>query len=428
MIPLGNLGCYPKIVPVNRPSVITIQSMTGDRPFSVDRSYYIAVYPLEESGSHVNDSRIKVAPTDGMLRMPFLSTNEQEYSLIVFQESGSESEKMGEYHVYAVQDDLLNRFPYKGDLHIHSNRSDGQEPPAYVAGACRRIGLDFMAVTDHRQYAPSLEAIDAFSGLPIDLGIFPGEEIHPPENLVHMINFGGKASINDLFSKKSVYFSEVKALEKSITTLPAGWLRHQYASCLWCYQKIRAFGGLAIFCHPYWLHNHSYNVPELLIAEHFANLPFDAFELIGGYHPHEIVSNRLQVARYHEERAEGKKIPIIGVSDAHGCENGKLFGWYYTIVFSPSPNLPDLIQSIKDLFSVAVEGLPGEKPYTHGPFRLAKYSQFLLREVLPLHDNLCAEEGRAMLAHLSGSPQAEYDLAQQQGSVAALYDRLWGSN
>jgi len=34
--------------------------------------------------------------------------------------------------------------------------------------------------------------------------------------------------------------------------------------------------------------------------------PFDAFELIGGFHPYELDSNTLQVARYHEERAQGR--------------------------------------------------------------------------------------------------------------------------
>ena len=139
--------------------------------------------------------------------------------------------------------------------------------------------------------------------------------------------------------------------------------------------------------------------PDHLILE---RQPWDALEIIGGYHLFEVESNWLQVARYHEERGKGKRIPIVGVSDAHGCERGELFGWYYTMVFAPTTDLPDLVQSIRDLYSVAVEALPGQDARAHGPFRLTLYAQFLLREILPLHDGLCLEEGRLMLAHAAG--------------------------
>jgi len=61
-----------------------------------------------------------------------------------------------------------------------------------------------------------------------------------------------------------------------------------------------------------------------LIKVHFEQHPFDAFELIGGYKSFEVESNMLQVARYHEERARGRQIRVVGASDAHGCENGAL--------------------------------------------------------------------------------------------------------
>jgi hypothetical protein len=148
--------------------------------------------------------------------------------------------------------------------------------------------------------------------------------------------------------------------------------------------------------------------------------------LIGGYLRSQVESNVLQVARYQEERAQGRRIPIVGASDAHGCERGELFGWYFTIVFSPSPELPDLIKEIKNLNSVAVETLPNEAPRIHGPFRLVKYAAFLLREVFPAHDALCRQEGELMLAHLAGEQTAEDRLRQLQGQTERLRLRYWG--
>jgi hypothetical protein len=72
---------------------------------------------------------------------------------------------------------------------------------------------------------------------------------------------------------------------------------------------------------------------------------------------------------------------------------------------------------------VAVEALPGADARAHGPFRLVRYAQFLLREIFPLHDALCDEEGSQMLAHLAGDPQAAARLAQLQGRAAAFYAR-----
>ena len=215
---------------------------------------------------------------------------------------------LGTCRVYSLADDLFVRRPYKGDLHIHSSRSDGRETPAYVAGDHRRIGLDFMAVTDHYQYAPSLEAQQAFEGIPVDLQITPGEEIHPPENPVHIINYGGRYSINALF-KEPRYRAEVSTIESSLGQLPAGVDRYQAASCIWCYDQIRQAGGLGIFCHPYWISNVRYTPSGAITSYLFDRQPFDAFELLGGYYRSEVDSNTLQVARYHEERVKGKQHP-----------------------------------------------------------------------------------------------------------------------
>ncbi|MEG2076134.1 MAG: hypothetical protein RRY34_06490, partial [Victivallaceae bacterium] len=69
------------------------------------------------------------------------------------------------------------------------------EAPIYVAARYREAGFDFMAVTDHHRYAPSLEAINFWQNKPIELKLFPGEEVHAPGNPVHIINFGSKFSV-----------------------------------------------------------------------------------------------------------------------------------------------------------------------------------------------------------------------------------------
>jgi hypothetical protein len=415
---------YPKIVRAGRETVITIRPLFDHVCFG-DTIPEILIYPAEggtRQAVQPPPNTLQPVLVDGNLQVSYQFGSEQEYTLLV----GSGPKILTEARLYALDDDLFARRPYKGDIHIHSFRSDGKESPAYVAGAGRCIGLDFMAITDHRRYAPSLDAIRAFDGVPIDLRLYPGEEVHPPDNPVHIINFGGSFSVNDLFASEA-YRHEVQSIASALTDFPPDIDSYPFASCVWCFDKIRAGGGLAVFCHPYWYSRYRYDVTEAMTTLLLDRQPYDALELIGGYHPHEFESNMLQVARYHDERARGKVIPIVGVSDAHGCETGELFGWYYTIVFAPSLELLDLVQSVKTLYSVAVEALPGQTPRAHGPFRFVKYAQYLLREVLPLHDALCVEEGRLMLAYIAGGASVIDLLRVYQGRTAALYDHLWGT-
>lgn len=429
----------PKVFRADETHTLTIRPLF-EHVFFKDAEYEISVVPLEHIMPEGKDTpcqfdRKKVAATygktivsasEGALRFNWFFPGEQEH-LIYVHEVGNESEVIGPFHVYSLHDDLFTRFPFKGDLHIHSCRSDGKEAPAYVAACCRRIGHDFMALTDHGQYQPSLESQAAFDLDKLGLKIFPGEEVHAPDNPVHIINFGGKFSVNDLFrgANEAQYRKEVGALEQKLPPVPEGVDRYQNAACVWVFNKIRESGGLGIFCHPYWQIPSGYS-PSIRLTDYlFETQPFDAFEVIGGYYRHQAESNALQVARYHEERAKGRRIPIVGVTDAHGCENGELFGWYYTIVFSPSNEAADLIASIKDLYSVAVEAMPGEFPRIHGPLRLVKFAYFALRELFIQHDRLSREEGLLMLEHLKGDPSAQDKVAEIKDKTKKSVTGFW---
>jgi hypothetical protein len=418
----------PKVVPANETSVITIRPLFDHSRFNDNLQYRVSYYPCEEiseKSGWPEKGEQTLQPTNGELRIAQYFEGEQEHVLVVEEVDGENRRQVGAFRVYSVEADMYGRRPWKGDFHIHSYRSDGRQSPAYVSGACRRVGLDFMAVTDHHRYAPSLEAIRAFENIDHDLKIYPGEEVHPPENPIHIVNFGGKFSVNELFKDEETYRAEVRALEETLPELATGTSRYQYASSLWCFNKIREAGGLGIFCHPYWFYQQRYTPAGALTTSLFNHQPFDAYEVIGGYHKHEMDSNTLQVARYNEERAKGLKLPIVGVSDAHGCDHGELFGWYYTIVFSASTELSDLRESIGELYSVAVEAMAGESPRAYGPLRLVKYALFLMREVLPQHDELCREEGQWMVRHLAGDGSAAAMLKTLKGRCDALYARYW---
>jgi hypothetical protein len=420
---------WPKLVPAGQAATITI------RPLYEHGSFHnrtgLAVQCVRDDGG-LGDGRIadwaQFAPVafqrvDDALVVNYTFDGEHEFAFRVIDKVGDQEKVLGVFRVYALAPDLFRLRPFKGDIHIHSNRSDGQEAPAYVAASSRAIGLDFMALTDHRQYQPSLDAIDAMRPLPTDLRCYPGEEVHPPGSAVHIVNFGGCFSVNALFAEGTPYKREVDAAAAALPAISAS-RRYEVASSEWCFDKIREGGGIGIYCHPYWQPLERYYVCAEVNNALIKRQRFDALEIIGGFYRYQQESNALAIAHYQEARAEGQRIPVVGVSDAHGCDRD-LFGWYYTVVFAPSVELCDLTDGIRGLRSVAVEAVPGEFPRVVGPLRLVKYTYFLLREFYPLHDRLCAAEGQLLLDHLAGDARAAARLAALQGQVPALWRKYW---
>ena len=432
----------PRVVPADKVTEVIIEPIYGYYQIKEDEMYEVGIVPMEHRSLQPEyyipstfdlDTILKVVgvqtikPVKGKFRFSYLFADEQEH-IIYLRETSGDKKLVGAFSVYSLKADLFSRIPLKGDMHMHSHRSDGKDHPAFVAASCRKIGLDFMALTDHGQYQPSIEAQEAFNLGDIDLKIYRGEEIHAPDNPVHIVNFGGSFSVNDLFRGDNFpqYQKEVAEIQAKQGKLPHGVNPYQYASCVWVFDKIRQAGGMGIFCHPYWLIPSGFSPAGRLTDYLFETQPYDAYEIIGGYYTDQVDSNTLQVARYHEERAKGRKIPVVGVSDAHGCETGNLFGWYYTIVFSPTAELNDIISSIKDGYSVAVEAMAGESPRAYGTFRMVKFALFAIRELFYQHDLLCKEEGLLMLDYLAGDKDATHKLAKQKGKALNAVQNLFG--
>lgn len=396
---------------------------------AVDR---VLVYPI---GSTVPTCKFLLTETEpvtferldnGDLVIPVKTVMEGEYTIHLSQtnEDGSCNEIMV-VTVYALEDDLFALRPWKGDFHIHSNGSDGKEEPEYVAATCRRNGYDFMALTDHRLYEPSLRAIKAMADFGCEMLVCPGEEIHLPGNPNHIVNFGGKASVCELVRQDEDKFrAEVAEYMTDVPDIGDELARFQVAASEWTFDRIREFGGIAMFCHPFWqpvYHNFiGYAVIDLL----FERNKFDVFEVTGGFSREKAECNMLAISRYCEERAKGKKLPVAGVSDCHNCD-GKM-GWYYTVVLADKLDFDTIAEAIRDERSVAVHWIPGETPVVTGPFRLTRFVYFLLREVYPGHDELCAIEGDIMRRALAGEePDAVELIARRHGSVARYMDLMW---
>jgi len=425
----------PMIVPADKESTITIIPKFDNCRFKTNCTYELKYTPTEryaERSGWKPDVKTVIVPTDGKYKFTAYFEGEQEHIIYIEEianENGKEKRRaFGTFQIYSLNDDLFALRPCKGDFHMHSNVSDGVESPGYVAGACRRAGLDWMTLSDHRKYQGSKMAQEAFAGLPVDLRIFNGEECHPPENPVHILSFGANDSVSACYADEAKYKAEVAQIQATLD-VPPGTDPFILASCVWAAGKIRERQGLSMFCHPYWYTNHNFPPGGAITSALLGRRVFDAMEVISGMDSNTLASrdtNNLQIARWYEERANGHTIGICGISDAHGIERSDEFGRYYTVAFARSCELPDIIEAIKNVNSVAVQAVAGDYPEAHGPFRLVKYTNYLLREIFPQHDDLCYEEGRQMIEHVAGNAGAVDRLRLMKGQVARFYDACWG--
>ncbi|MEA4832932.1 MAG: hypothetical protein VB118_10010 [Oscillospiraceae bacterium] len=445
---LSYYDIYPKVTVDGEPAEITIKPLGSHVKFR-GSEYRVAVWPLYKrdlaySSLPTVSSCYNVKPgDDGALRFTHTFHEEQEHLVMIY----SGESRIASLPVFSVGKDLKGRYPFIGDLHVHSCYSDGREDPAIVAANLRKCGYDFSVISDHYRYYPSLKAIDAYKNIKHDFLIVPGEEIHLPSNPFHIVNFGSKYSVNGIISDgtqakevgtgaefrsmenenenedkeikcpdvmTSAEFTE-KMLESSKTlNLPEGFPRYQIAVCKWICDHIRRGGGLAIFPHPNWI-DFTFHVPETVTDYLLASGIFDAFEVLGGERYFE--QNGFQTSHYYDALSKGIRVPVVGSSDSHGTINNINFDIAKTIVFSPENKAEALVDSIKNYYSVAVDNLSKEYRLV-GEYRFVKYGSFLIENFFPLHDELCFEEGRLMKDYITGENAKE-----AAASLGALYGR-----
>ncbi len=454
---------YPKVFLTGR-HTLTYKPLGMHVAFNPDVEYVVMVKEAEvaEENRYPGSNgcqTFKVKPSqDGCLHITADFAREQMYLVQVHRtrEDGS-LERFTDMRVYALNHDMKGRYPFRGDLHMHTCRSDGHESPFVVAANYRGHGYDFTVISDHRRYYPSLETreklriVDNGGHETSDLTDFlvvPGEEVHLPENDVHYVNFGGRFSINALVTPncnqepgddikyrsldgnapapitKEEYLAIIHENAKKVP-LALESERVSFAAAEWIHEQQKKAGGIGIFPHPYWLCS-TMQLSETYLKFFYKNHPFDVFEVLGGesYYQH----NGFQTAFYYEQKAQGIEYPVVGSTDSHGStEYNRNALICSTLVFSPANTTADLCASILDKYSVAVDSISPELRLV-GDFRWVKFGTFLLEEYFPLHDLVTKCEGYYLKEFVNGDSDAERVLLALKGGVPKLLNKYFEMN
>jgi len=296
-------------------------------------------------------------------------------------------------YVYSVADDLCELKPMKADTHLHTCRSDGEGTPFEVGIDYRRVGCDFIVITDHHKMAPSIEAQKQFSTLTDKFFVIRGEEIHNRAcGYFHIINIGGEISVNEMIEAKDG-FAEAE-IEKHLKNdcYPKETTPYICAFRKFVSDMIRRGGGLAVMAHPYWNVCGEYNMPTEDVKYLLRTNCYDALELLAGC-DRIGYGNNLQVALWQELLCEGVRIPVVGCSDSHDRADPRTqFNKQFSIVFAK--NEADVLSAIKESRCVAVD--KRENYTVYGSFRLVKYARFLMDEYYPEYEKLTSAHADAL--------------------------------
>ncbi len=442
----------PSVVPADKESTVVITSADGCFRFIDELTYDVTVTPRDEQDVPMGERTLlgyeryrtvqHLHPVDGKLHVTYFFGGEQEWTIHVstaeyepyqnpmykaygerYWRSRIHYPRAGvDLEVFSLGRELYGTLPLRGDLHMHTDVSDGIHTPALVAARCREVGYDFAAVTDHHVYNADAEAREQLSFVK-GLQLLVGEEVHDGYvGEIHMVNIGSRYSVNDrYFNNAGEIATRVEALRGTVA-VPDGVDETFWLHRVVVYEEIKNSGGLAIFPHPCWRLGTRHHVGAKAALAILKHRLCDAFEVVGGCSAE---GNHLQVAMYHQMRAEGVNLPVVGSSDTHAVlGSDPHFAQLSTVVFCAPDR--DVVAAVCAGNSVAVENVLGESVRVHGEFRKVRYTHFLLRNYFPLHDALCATAGSMLCEYVLGDTALQPCIEQYEQKVADLQREFFG--
>lgn len=231
---------------------------------------------------------------------------------------------VGAYHVreggvqvrYEVTFDAGGKAWLFGDLHVHSDASDGQHDIPTLARMAKKEGLDFLAVTNHNNYSENF-----FLPRVPGLTLISGTEWTHYRGHMNFLGiqkpFTGSFVANDLEGMRTIT------------------------------RQARERGALISANHP------RCNVCPYLWEDE------DSFQLVEVWNGPMRKINRDGIAWWTELLRKGKKVWAVGGSDFHRDRGPVRVGNPVTAVYSDSPSAKDILSAVARGRCYVTSGVPG---------------------------------------------------------------------
>jgi hypothetical protein len=185
---------------------------------------------------------------------------------------------------------------YKGNVHAHSDASDGALPFGEVVARYRGAGYDFLAVTDHWRMSETVESEGFLLLSGCEYSFAP---CAAPDAAGRALTSIGAAARR----AATVHINAIGcARAPGIQNTPGLTQRHVV-------DKIHEAGGIAIFNHPEW----SRNLPD----DVWAAGDLDGIEIYNSFVNHEYAMARHSDCVADQVAFGGRLLPVFATDDAH---------------------------------------------------------------------------------------------------------------
>ncbi len=400
-----NFLIQPSVVKADTVTTITIHPLGENVGFRQGETYTVRIRATETLCADYREFPEAVYPCtpneQGDLTVTHLFAGEQKHVILLERPESDLSSpyreltyrpKYGEntnaiLAVYSLAPDLYGLKGYKGEVHCHTYASDGIQDIPHTVGNYRAAGYDFLAITDHYISFGSEQARALYYDAPLAMTLLFGEEVHVPQERIHAVHLGGRASVNAYFREhKQEVLQEVESLAQQLD-LPDNVCKTDYAWRVWSANKSRELGGLAVLAHPHWVWNEVYFMAEPLTVQLLKDGLYDALDLRDS-------DIDVSVALWHEMEKQGLTIPVVGSTDSHytaAYDPHTPAKGGYTLVFAPDRSEQSLLNAIQagNCLCVMTDLSP---EFAVGPYRLVKYGRFLLENFYPYYMWLCRSQ------------------------------------
>lgn len=195
----------------------------------------------------------------------------------------------------------------KGDTHMHTIASDGSMSSRDIAIAARSLGLDYIFITDHNNYADLFYSVDVEG-----ITVLPGTE------WTHYKGHCGMLGVRKPYESAFCVNSPREAREKMA--------------------EAKENGAVLVLNHPF--------CPYCGWKWGFDSYPYDLIEIWnGGTAP----KSTMDCLSWWQKQLEtGKKIPVTGGSDYHRVELMRSIGFPCTCLYAMSRGPSDVMDALKN--------------------------------------------------------------------------------
>lgn len=205
-----------------------------------------------------------------------------------------------------------------GDLHIHSDASDGQYDIPTLTRMARETGLDFISVTNHNNYSENF-SLPKVPGLTL----IPGVEWTHYRG--HMNFFGIKQPFLGSFIA-----NDIEQMEKIV-------------------REAKANGAVI-----------SVNHPKCPFCPYLWENETD-FQMIEIWNGPMRKANTDAISWWTDFLKQGRQIPAVGGSDYHRADDSAELGKPITAVYAKSPSEEDIMDAVKNGHSYITSDIQGVK-------------------------------------------------------------------